>query len=381
MKFFHLSDLHIGKVVNGFSMLPDQRSVLEEVLRAVQRERPEAVLLAGDLYDRPVPSSGAVALLNWFLTRLAEEQIPCLAIAGNHDSGIRLSFAAEILEQQKVYLAGTPQEELIHVPFEKDGVQAEVWLLPFLRPAEAAALFPEGHIQTYDDAVRVMLARQTLDQTKCNLLVAHQFVTGVGIVPERSESEQITVGGLDQVDSAAFSAFDYVALGHLHGPQQVGARCRYAGSPLPYSFSEKDHRKSITVIEVTENKTIELNTIPLAPLHQMRQLRGPLEELIRPEIVAQEASEDYLRVILTDEQEPENAAARLRVVYPNLMRLEFDNSRTRQEEFRLEEDPGEAVSLESLFLGFFEKQNGRAMEGAGQQLMLEVLEEMRGEEG
>lgn len=196
---------------------------------------------------------------------------------------------------------------------------------------------PEAHIQSYDDAVRALLAEQNLDADVCNILVAHQFVTGAGITPERSDSEVVTVGGVDNVDCAAFAAFDYVALGHIHGPQPVGGRCRYAGSPLPYSFSEANQDKSITVIQVDAAHTCSISTLPLTPLHPMRELRGPLEELLRPDIVAAADPADYLRVTLTDEREPENAASRLRAVYPNLMRLEFDNQRTRQSDLQLDE--------------------------------------------
>lgn len=236
-------------------------------------------------------------------------------------------------------------------------------------------LLPEAHIQSYDDAVRALLAEQTLDANVCNILVAHQFVTGAGVTPERSESEVVTVGGVDNVDCAAFAAFDYVALGHLHGPQPVGGRCRYAGSPLPYSFSEANQDKSITVIQVDAAHTCSISTLPLTPLHPMRELRGPLEELVKPDIVAAGSPEDYLRVTLTDEREPENAASRLRAVYPNLMRLEFDNRRTRQGELQLDEDWEEELPLEALFAEFFEKQNGRALEPESQVL----LEQMRKE--
>lgn len=375
MKFFHLADLHLGKVVHGFSMLADQRYVLEQVLQAAHQQRPAAVLLAGDLYDRRVPSGGAVALLNWFLTQLAEAHIPCLAIAGNHDSGVRIGFASKILEKQGLYLAGTATAELPHVRFTQDNVSADVWLLPFLRPAEGNMLLPEAHIQSYDDAVRALLAEQTLDANVCNILVAHQFVTGAGVIPERSESEVVTVGGVDNVDCAAFAAFDYVALGHLHGPQPVGGRCRYAGSPLPYSFSEANQDKSITVIQVDAAHTCSISTLPLTPLHPMRELRGPLEELVKPDIVAAGSPEDYLRVTLTDERGPENAASRLRAVYPNLMRLEFDNRRTRQGELQLDEDWEEELPLEALFAEFFEKQNGRTLEPES----LALLEQMRKE--
>lgn len=375
MRFFHLADLHLGKVVHGFSMLADQRDMLEQVLQAAHRERPAAILLAGDLYDRRVPSGGAVALLNWFLTQLAEAHIPCLAIAGNHDSGVRIGFASKILEKQGLYLAGTVTAELTHVRFTQDNVTADVWLLPFLRPAEGAALLPEAHIQSYDDAVRALLAEQDLDADVCNILVAHQFVTGAGITPERSDSEVVTVGGVDNVDCAAFAAFDYVALGHIHGPQPVGDRCRYAGSPLPYSFSEARQDKRITVIQVDAAHTCSISTLPLTPLHPMRELRGPLEELLKPDIVAAADPADYLRVTLTDEREPENAASRLRAVYPNLMRLEFDNRRTRQSELQLDEDWEEELSLEGLFAEFFEKQNGRALEPESQTLLEQVRKE------
>ena len=380
MKFFHLADLHIGKNVNGFSMLKDQRHVLQQVLTAVERERPEAVLLAGDIYDRPIPAGEAVALFDWFLTELTSLAVPCLAVAGNHDSGVRLSFAGQLLQQNGVYLAGMVTEHLLHVPFQRDGVTVEVWLLPFLRPAEAAALFPELEICSYDDAVRAVLSHQQLKPEVCNLLLAHQFVTQSGKEPERSDSEAVTVGGLDNVDSTAFAGFDYVALGHLHGPQSVGDRCRYAGSPLQYSFSELHHRKGITVVQVEEERQVTLSQIPLEPLHPLREIRGPLEALVAPEIVEQGNVEDYLRVTLTDELEPENANARLRAVYPNLMKLDFDNSRTRQEGLLLcPEEELEEPSLTALFADFYQRQNGRALDPLSQALVEEGLDAVGGE--
>lgn len=379
MKFFHLADLHIGKNVNGFSMLRDQRHVLEQVLTAAEREQPEALLLAGDIYDRPIPSGEAVALFDWFLTELAALELPCLAVAGNHDSGVRLSFAGQLLRRNGVYLAGAVTEQLLHVPFQCDGVTAEVWLLPFLHPAEVAALFPEREIHSCDDAVRAVLSCQSLKPEVCNLLVAHQFVTRGGWEPERSDSEAVSVGGLDSVDSTAFAGFDYVALGHLHGPQPVGEHCYYAGSPLQYSFSELHHRKGITVAQVNQEKRVILSHIPLEPLHPLREIRGPLEALLRSEIVAQGDPEDYLHVTLTDELEPENANAKLRAVYPNLMKLDFDNSRTRQEELRLCPGDGEeSPSLMDLFAEFYRRQNGRELDTLSQALVEEALDTVGG---
>ena len=381
MKFFHLSDLHIGKHVNGFSMLPDQRHVLKQVLAATERERPEALLLAGDIYDRPVPSGEAVALLDWFLTQLSELDIPCLAVAGNHDSGVRLSFGERLLRRSGVYLAGTVTERLQSVTFRRDGTSAEVWLLPFLRPAEVSARFPELEIHSYEDAVRAMLSRQEYGDADARLLVAHQFVTHAGQEPLRSDSESVTVGGLDNIDSSAFEKFDYVALGHLHGPQWAGERCHYAGSPLQYSFSELRQKKGITVIRIEAGQLPACSRIPLEPLHPMREIRGPMENLLSPEVAAQGDPEDYLRVTLTDELEPENAVARVRAVYPNLMRLDFDNSRTRQEGLLLREgEELESLSPEALFAEFYEKQNGRALDEGSAALVEDLLRSTGGEE-
>ncbi len=379
MKFFHLADLHLGKKVNGFSMLKDQRYVLEQVLLEVAKEQPEAVLLAGDIYDHPIPSVGAVALFDWFLTELANCAVPCLAVAGNHDSGVRLGFGSELLHENGVHLSGVPTHQLQHVPFQRDGVRVEVWLLPFVRPAEAAALFPEAEIKSYDDGVRVLLSHQALQPEACHLLLAHQFVTGAGKEPERSDSESVTVGGVDNVDSSAFDGFDYVALGHLHGPQWVGDSCRYAGSPLQYSFSELRQQKGITIIEVAQDRGITVTQIPLKPLHPLREIRGPLNDLIQPDIVGQGDVEDYLRVTLTDELEPENANARLRAVYPNLMKLDFDNQRTRQEAVLYGEEEPENESLEALFSSFYEQQNGRELDALGWDIVQNVLETVGGE--
>lgn len=380
MRFFHLADLHIGKQLSGYSMLPEQRHVLEQVLTAAEQERPEAVLLAGDIYDRPVPSGEAVALFDWFLTGLAERSIPCLAVAGNHDSGVRLGFGDRLLRRAGVYLAGTVSEELLHVPFQRDGVTVQVWLLPFLRPAETAVLFPDREIRTYDAAVRAVLEHQSLSPDARHLLVAHQFVTAAGQAPLRSDSETIAVGGLDNVDSSAFAAFDYVALGHLHGPQWVDGRCRYAGSPLQYSFSELRQTKGITVLQVEAEGPVTASQIPLTPLHPLREIRGPLEVLLSPDIVAQGDPEDYLHVTLTDELEPENAYARLRTVYPHLMRLDFDNSRTRQEGLLLPgEEEAEQLAPDLLFAEFFQRQNGRELEEERRALVAELLASAGGE--
>lgn len=380
MKFFHLADLHIGKRVNGFSMLEEQRHVLQQVLTAAERERPAAVLLAGDIYDRPIPAGEAVALFDWFLTELTTLEVPCLAVAGNHDSGVRLEFAGQLLQRNGVYLAGTVTEQLLHVPFRQGNMTVEVWLLPFLRPAEVAALFPEAEIHSYDDAVREVLSGQQREPEVFHLLLAHQFVTRGAQEPERSDSESVTVGGLDNVDSAVFDGFDYVALGHLHGPQQVGDRCRYAGSPLQYSFSELHQKKGITVVQVGEGRQLTLSHIPLEPLHPLREIRGPLEALLAPEVVDQGNPEDYLHVTLTDELEPENANARLRAVYPNLMKLDFDNNRTRQEGLLLcTEERLEQPSLTSLFSDFYQRQNGRALDSLGWELLEEAVEAVGGE--
>ena len=363
MKFLHLSDLHIGKRVNEFNMLEDQRFILKQILKIADEYRPDAVLIAGDLYDRSVPVGTAVELLDDFLTELAGRNLQVFAISGNHDSPERLDFGSRIMRKNGVHIAGTFSGALTETVLTDPFGAVHVFLLPFLKPAAAAPFFGADTAGTTENAVRAVLGTAKISKNERNILVAHQFVTAGGKEPERCDSETVSVGGTDQVDSSVFSAFDYVALGHLHGAQHVGRpTVRYAGSPLKYSFSEARQDKSVTFVELGEKGRIEITAVGLSPLHDMREIKGPLAELIKPCIVAQGDPQDYIRAVLTDEREVADAVGKLRAVYPNLMRIDFENIRTNS--------CGEASSAaenaplktpDRLFEEFYELQNNTAL--------------------
>ncbi len=381
MKLLHLSDLHLGKRVNEISMLEDQREILTKVLALCGERRPDVVLIAGDIYDRSVPSTEAVGLLDDFLTALCGRGIPCMIVSGNHDSPERLAFAGRILGQRGIFLAGGYGGTVRRVTLEDEYGPADFWLLPFLRPADTRRFFPEREIASYDDAVRAALSAAEADPKRRNVLVAHQFVISGKIEPERSDSELPSVGGIDSVDVSAFDRFDYVALGHLHGPQRIGRdTVRYAGSPLKYSFSELRQKKSAVLVTLERKGQVSIELLPLVPRREMREIRGPLEDLVAPEVAAMADPEDYIRAILTDEEEPAGALERLRAVYPNLMRLEYDNRRTRAAGAFDAATGTEIRDPFSLFAEFYELQNNLPLDGERAQLVRSLFEGLGEEE-
>ena len=309
MRFAHLSDLHLGKRVCEFSMLEDQKYILEQILALLDAHPVDGVLLAGDLYDKPVPPAEAVRLLDWFLTQLAARGLPVFAISGNHDSADRVAFGAALLETSRVYVSpvfsGAPQP----ICLADEHGPVDVYLLPFLKPASVRHVWPEEPIESYNDALACVLRHCTPDPGHRSLLVAHQFVAGAAAC----ESEEPSVGGLDCVDAALFDAFDYVALGHLHSPQKVGRdTLRYCGTPLKYSFSEAHQHKSITFVDLGEKGCVDISTVPLTPLHDLREVRGSYLELTDRRTYEGTATDDYLHITLTDEQDVPDALAGLR---------------------------------------------------------------------
>lgn len=446
MKFIHLADLHIGKRVNAFPMLEDQRYILKQILTILREEQPDGgVILAGDIYDKAIPSAEAVELFDEFLTQLAALKLRVFIIAGNHDSPERIAFGNRLMDRSGIYLSpvydghvkcitcldsasGTtlsaanavdpnastrPAASAAATASASGTSPVDVYLLPFLKPANVRRFYPEETIESYTDAMRVAIAHMDIDPTHRNLLVTHQFVTGAS----RSDSEDISVGGTDNVDASVFAPFDYVALGHLHGPQQVrfqpapeedsadqeatpeavdtignaaadseassvdrsespasaventtaGPVIRYAGTPLKYSFSEARHHKSVTVVEIGEKKAdgvvdVCIGTRELRPLHDLREIRGSYEELTLRANYEGTATDDYIHATLTDEIEVPDAARHLQVIYPNLMKLDYDNARTRgQGSERLELEQLEEKSPLDLFSELFEKQNHKDM--------------------
>ncbi|MDR2570275.1 MAG: exonuclease SbcCD subunit D, partial [Oscillospiraceae bacterium] len=330
MKFFHLSDLHIGKNVNGFSMIEEQKHVFAQIIGYIKTERPAAVIIAGDVYDRAIPSVEAVFIFDDFLTALARENMAVMLISGNHDSPERINFASRLLSDKLLFLCGTFDGSIQKKTLTDEYGDINFWLLPFIKPSSLRGMFLDSAIESYDEAIAAALKTANIDYAARNVLVSHQFYTKAGVTPIRSESELNPVGGLDAVDAGFIERFDYAALGHLHGIQSIGAEhIRYCGSPLKYSFSEWRQKKSVTVVELGAKGDLTVKSLPLCPLRDMREIKGELEKLLSNEVSGLANKEDYLRVILTDEEEIIDPMGKLRSVYPNIMSLGFENSRTR----------------------------------------------------
>lgn len=357
MKLIHLADLHLGKRVNEFPMIEDQEYILLKILGVIDEERPDGILIAGDVYDKSVPSEDAMRLWDDFLVRLAKRSIPVYAISGNHDSAVRFADHGKLVDVTGIHLAPGYEGSLSSFTVEDAHGPVHIYLLPFIKPAMVRPFFEGEEIRDYTDACRLVIGRATVDIAERNVLVAHQFVAGA----ERCESEE-NIGGLDNVSVDVFDAFDYVALGHLHGPQKVGRETvRYAGSPLKYSFSEKDHHKSVTVVELGEKGDVTVRTVPLVPKHDLREIRGSYMELTDRSFYEGTDTEDYIHAVLTDEEDVPDAMARLRSVYPNIMKLTYDNLRTRTNaEVTGAVDVEHKTPLE-LFSEFYELQNNQEM--------------------
>lgn len=375
MKFIHLSDLHIGKRVNGFSMLEDQKYILDQILMIAEEEMPDGVLIAGDIYDKPVPPAEAVQVFDAFLTGLADRNLPVFVISGNHDSPERLAFGGQLMKDRRVYMAPVYDGHLEPVQLEDRYGSLRVYMLPFIKPAVVRRCCPEEGIETFEDAVRWALehmAEHKKGEDGRNILIAHQFVTGASCC----DSEELSIGGLDQVSAELFDSFDYVAMGHIHGPQKVGRdTLRYSGTPLKYSFSEVNHRKSVTVVELLEKGNVTVNTRPLRPLHDMRELRGSYVELTSRDFYQGTAVDDYLHITLTDEEDILDAIGKLRSIYPNVMKLDYDNKRTREGrvvEAAANADKPPIVLMEELY----QLQNNQPMTEQQADFAVKLMEEI-----
>ena len=358
MKFFHLSDLHLGRRMYEFSLIEDQKFILEEILRLAEKKCPDAVVIAGDIYDRAVPSAEAVELFDGFLRALSERHIPVLCISGNHDSPERIAFGASLMTPSGVYLSPVYNGSVEPVALSDAFGDVRFYLLPFIKPANVRRFYPDAVIESYTDAVRCAVENMEVNPAARNVLITHQFVTG-GV---RSDSEEITVGGTDNVDAAVFDIFDYVALGHLHGAQKIGRETlRYSGTPLKYSFSEKDQEKSVALVELGAKGDISVSTLLLTPRRDLREIRGTYTELTLRDNYAGSKTEDYIHAVLTDENDVPNALARLRSIYPNLMKLDYDNLRTRSSAVIAAEERHRTMTGTELFAELFEKQNGQKL--------------------
>lgn len=373
MKFIHLSDLHIGKRVNGFSMLDDQKYILDEIVRITENEKADGVIIAGDVYDKSVPPAEAVSLFDSFLNSLAERNVKIFIISGNHDSAERVAFGSEIMEKGGIYISPVFDGRVKKVSLKDEFGSLNVYLLPFVKGATVKPFFEDREITDTNSAVKAVIESLDINSEERNIIVSHQFITGA----ERSESEEIYVGGTDNVDSTVFSDFDYAALGHIHKPQSMGRKTiRYCGTPLKYSFSEISSVKSVTVLNMKEKGEIEIEAVPLKPVRDMRHIKGTYEFLTNRENYKDTDVNDYLRVTLLDENEVYDAIGRLRTIYPNIMGIDYENSRSSADNELTKADITAGKSPVEFFEELFELQNNKALSDSQRSLCVSLIDEV-----
>lgn len=373
MKFAHLSDLHLGKRIHHFSMIEDQRYILEQILDILEREQVDGVFIAGDIYDKAVPSAESVTLFDDFLVKLTQQKRQVYVISGNHDSPERIAFASRLLNLAGVHLSPVYGGPILPIQTEDEYGKLDIYLLPFIKPVHVRYRYPDAEIINYTDAIDFVIKHMDLDLSRRNILLAHQLVTGAS----RSDSEDISVGGLDNVDAEVFEPFDYVALGHIHGPQNIGGeKVRYCGTPLKYSFSEAGHVKSVSIVELREKGDLSIRQVPLKPMRDMRKIRGTFAEVTKEAFYRNESTEDYVHITLLDEEEVNNAFAKLSEIYPNLMQMEYDNRRTRNQLLPgKREDAGRVHPME-LFEEFYETMNQQPLSGVQKKYLIDKMEQI-----
>lgn len=384
MKFFHISDLHIGRQLHGFSLIPDQRYILAQIIGLVRERKPRLLLIAGDVYDKAVPSAEAVAVFDDFLTELAglPESPQVLMISGNHDSRERLSFGSRLFDGKGIHIVGNPPDrehpEIRRMSFSDEYGKVCVYLLPFFRPSYLREIPGLEEAATYEEAMRRLIEREHVDPSLRNVLLCHQFFTRNGSGPERADSETISVGGQDNIDVSAVSCFDYVAAGHIHGPQAFkNSPVYYCGSPLKYSVSEAGREKSVAEVTLGRKGQVSVQRLPLSPLHDVRRIAGTLADLTAPEALLGADPEDYVSAVLWDEELYEPGAA-LSAVYPNLLEWRVENSRTQGELSDVSLEYEEKSPLE-LFADFYCRMQGKELDEKQRKAMERVMELAGGE--
>ncbi len=377
MKLIHLSDLHIGKKVNEFSMLEDQQYIFEKIIQIIDEQKIECVLIAGDIYDKSIPSKYAVQLFDDFLTKMAKRNIPIFIISGNHDSAERIAFGSKLMCQSKVYFSPAFEGDIKPILLRDEYGEIAVYMLPFIKPAIVKNIYEYADIESYNDAVKIAIEHMDIDKNRRNILVAHQFVTGA----ETSESEDISVGGIDNVDACVFDDFDYVALGHIHKPQHIYRdTIRYCGTPLKYSFSEAKHKKSVTIVTLKQKQNIMIDTIELIPKRDMCEIKGYYQEVTALNYYQNMNTQNYMHIILKDEQDIADAMAKLRSIYPNIMRLDYDNKRTQNNQIIQTTQNIENKTPLQLLQQFYEIQNNDVMNKQQTMFCSKIMEEIWEEE-
>lgn len=374
MKFIHLSDLHIGKRVNEYSMLEDQEYILKKIIHIVDEEKPDAVIIAGDVYDKSIPAAEAVELFDDFLVHLSKRKLHVFVISGNHDSPERIAFGGRIMESSGIHMSPVYSGDVTPITLTDAYGEVKVWLLPFVKPIHVRRFHEDAEISTYTDALDVAIKGLQVNPEERNVMVTHQFVTGA----ERSDSEEVSAGGIDNVDVAVFDSFDYTALGHIHRPQNCKSeKVRYSGTPLKYSFSEAKDKKSATVVELKEKGNLKVRTVPLIPMRDMVEIKGTYDEIMLLDFYKNTTyQEDYMHITLTDEEDIPDAIGKLRTVYHNLMKLDYDNTRTRSTNLINSVENVERKTPYELFAEFYKLQNNQPMSDEQAEFMQKLLEEI-----
>lgn len=350
----HLSDLHIGKRLNEFSLLDDQSYILDEILRIAEEQKPDVVAIAGDIYDKSTPSAEAVALFDSFISRLAKLVTPVFVISGNHDSAERIAFGSSLMQTAGVYLSPVYNGESAPVKVSDEFGSVNVYMLPFIRPSDVRRLFPDDDTESFDSAFKAAVSHLNVNENERNIILAHQFITGAAA----GGSESVSVGGLDNISAEVFELFDYAALGHIHHRQNIASeKVRYCGTPLKYSFSEVNDEKTVTIANIGKKGELSIEEIPLCPIRDLREIKGMYLEITDRNFYDKFNREDYIHVTLTDENDIPEAIGRLRAVYPNIMKLDYDNTRTREN--RVVSDLADEVqrSPAELFAEFYQTCN------------------------
>ena len=374
MKIMHLSDLHLGKRVNEFSMLEDQIYILNEIINIIDEQKPKVIILAGDIYDKPIPPAEAVEIFDDFLYKLSKRNLYVFIISGNHDSAERIAFGSRLFDKSSIYLSPVYNGKILPIPVDDECGDINFYMLPFIKPVHVRRFFPDAEVYTYTDALSTVISDMHIDTAQKNILITHQFVTG----SSRTESEDVSVGGSDNVDSDIFKDFDYVALGHIHRSQCCDSEyIRYCGTPLKYSFSESKDIKSITMLDIKEKGNIKLDFIPLTPLRDMVEIKGSYNELMLKSFYENTSlTDDYVHITLTDEEDIPDVITKLRVVYKNTMKIDYDNQRTKKSsEINLINDMDSKSPLE-LFDTFYELQNGKHLSDTQRVFLKNIIEEI-----
>lgn len=378
MKILHLADLHLGKVIQEQSLLEDQKYMLNEIIEKIKEEEIDIILISGDVYDRSIPQADAIDLLDDFLNILIKDlKKQVFIISGNHDSKERLGFGNKIFENEGLFISSKYEGKIKKVELQDEYGKLNIYMLPFIKPIEVKKYFDDESL-SYDETIKKIIEKEDIDESQRNIILTHQFVTSIGEEVERTESEVLTLGGTDNVDISNYNKFDYVAIGHVHRPQRIGRdTARYAGTMLKYSFSEVNHKKTMPIIDFKEKGNIDIKLVELKPLRDMREIKGPIEKII--ENYEEENANDYIRAIITNEEPVYDAIGQIRRIYPNVLKLEVQNSKILSNiEFKTENlQKVKSKSEVELFNEFYKFQNNIELNVEQKNLIQEVVKEIK----